>query len=201
MSRTLLALAVCFGSVSTTTLMGCLITQDPSFDEPANFPPSVHGTATTPMYQTLTRRVGPLDNPFPADGGDVDPANDDVTIAAIVRDANLRDNLEGRVFLNLNRAVDNPQQFLVAEILIREEGTFERRVPEFTVPRSRLVANCNTIELHVSREFRRFPSLEPEEDGMGEGTRRDVGIGVWFVGGLAEGATEPSFTGCGATTQ
>ncbi|MFK7985021.1 MAG: hypothetical protein AB8I08_03245 [Sandaracinaceae bacterium] len=193
MSRSLLALAVCFGSVSTTSLMGCLITQEPSFDEPANFPPSVHGTATTPMFQTITRQVGPIDNPFPGDSGAASPFTRDVTISAIVRDANLLDELEGRIYVNLNRD-EGPGT--VTEIDIDgSAGTLERRI-EFTVSRADLVPNCNRIELHVSREFQNLPSLEPVEDGMMEGTRRDLGIGVWFVGGFNDGNPTPDMTTC-----
>ena len=172
---------------SSCCLMGCLITRDPSFEPPENLPPSVHGSAETPMYEI--RRV--CRNCAGGGLADAGPVQNVVRFVATVRDANVRDELQGRVYLNLDRDSDFPTRNLVDEVEVPpdlDNDPYSREV-EFAFTPSRLDVDCNVVELHVSREFAGALSLAPAEPG-------DIGIGVWYIGAYEEGGEEPDLSGC-----
>lgn len=155
--------------------MACLITREPVYEEAPNVPPSVHGSAASPMNRV---QIVSLDPESP--GADAGPMDTDLPFTAIVRDVNVRQHLRGRVFANLREdAIDA----LVAEIEIPvAAGSSERTVP-FTIPLTELDPGCNWIELHVSEAFEGLPSLAPALDN-------DIGTGTWFVG--ATNAASPN---------
>lgn len=170
------------------SLMGCLITREPVYEAPIDLPPSVHGSSETPMFEIT--KVD-LDLTGGADSG-IGGASNEIRITAIVRDANIRDALVGRVFLNLNRSMSRPQDFLVREIerIPPElgEDPYSRRV-EFTIDTVELrPPGCHRIELHVSRAFEGLPSLNPV-DG-------DLGIGVWYRASFDRPNPNPLMDNC-----
>lgn len=171
--------------------MACLITREPVYEEAPNLPPSVHGSASSPMNRVQVVR---LDLPSP--GADAGPTSTGLDFTAIVRDPNVRQRLEGRLFVNLYDGVDPETEEPVAEdeaylrdrIAIPVSGSFERIFP-FTIPRGVLIPGCNWIELHVSEELQGYPSLAPVERG-------DIGTGTWFVGGITAGTPAADLRGC-----
>ena len=170
-------------------MTGCVVTREPVYDAPTNLPPSVHGSPESPMYIVEVVDIG--SGPASDDAG-LNAA--DPTFVAIVRDANVRDRLEARIFINLDHADDaNPITALVRDRepipAETDEDPGSRRFM-FTIPRSRFEIGCNWIELHVSREFEGLPSLLPAGDDP-----NDVGVGVWFRAGV-DGDSIPDMRGC-----
>ena len=166
-SRAILVLASC------TSLMGCLITRDPSFDPAENLPPSVHSSAETPMRSMIPFLLG--DAPGGADAG----LPTGLTFVATVRDPNPQDVLRARYYVDLD--LDDPADGLVNEFNIRpmlDSDPFSRRV-SFTVPRSLIGPGCNRVELYVSRAFATGLGPNPVDS-------EDLGSGVWFVGGRSD---------------
>lgn len=161
--------------------MGCIL-RDFDYQEPANVPPSVLGSADDPL-DTVQRLD--LDAPVGGDAG----ASSDVEIVAIVRDPNVREPLLGLVFVDRNRGVTRPigPEFPIPPE--QDEDPLHRRVP-FRVPRAAFPGpGCHSVELHVSGGFIDFSNPRPAIEG-------DLGVGVWWFAVVDATQPAPDMTEC-----
>lgn len=172
-------LVVMAGSLSS---MGCIL-RDFEYEAPVNVPPSVHGTAETPMTRV---RVVELDAPLGADGG----ATTNLEFVATVRDVDVRQPLEALVYLDRNP--DAPSRSaLVGELPIppvADQDPLSRRV-RFSLPTAELSRGCHVVELHVSRRFVGAINPQPADPA-------DLGVGVWWVAATDAALPAVDMTAC-----
>lgn len=160
MSRALLVL------LCVTTPMGCIITRDPSYPEPANTPAVVLDTVEHPFNHF--RNVY-LDMLMGGDGGGIQT---EISFTARVLDPDVDQPLQGLVYVDFNPdAVPSSNTFA-----IRPTGTVTRPVDaaSFRVQVTALQSpGCHAVELHVSE---RFVDVPPRPE-----VPEDLGTGVWWV--------------------
>lgn len=157
--------------VASCFFMGCFITRDPSYEPPADLPPSVQTVApgTTPMNRVYSVRSGTT-------GDDAGVGGSTFFITATVREVNLGQDLEAVVYVN---RADILNGNLVSTFDIPAEPDdptpLERTVP-FTVPVGNrgIRPGCNVVELIVSGHFTNTGTVETAED-------QDIGYGTWWV--------------------
>jgi hypothetical protein len=166
----------------STCLMGCII-RDFDYQPPPNQPPSVHSSTQTPMNEVV---LVDLDAPAGGDGG----AGVQIHLIAIVRDANVNDELQAIGFVNRNPAAGMANPFRDWPILPEQDADPESRRFEFDVPRTEFTSpGCYVVELHVSRRFSCCVNPQPETDG-------DLGVGVWFVAAFNDASPVVDMTAC-----
>lgn len=161
MSRALLLLVAC-----STTLMGCIL-RDFDYQDPVPVPPSVETLATgdTPFNRIVNVDLDQEPNP---DAG-VAPEQQ---FEAEVRDPDIDETLEGRVYLDNNLALE----LRPIPTALDSDDPVRRRV-SFSIPReSFTMEKCYLVELLVTSEggFEPFPSRLPRRTG-------DIGSGTWWV--------------------
>lgn len=161
------ALAFASGSLGP----GC-VTQNVQFDIPRNFPPSIESapTARYPINEIIDLRG---ETP----GGDTGPGGNSVALDVVVRDPNLDQRLQYKVFLDYD-----PADPLGVRVI--REGTIPPGSGETPISRPLTITldraifggtTCHRVELFVSTGFRPAPrNREPAEDG-------DLGTATWWV--------------------
>ena len=152
--------------LSTLTLMGCIITKDPSREPPENTPPVV---LEVPGFE-MNRLVPILlndDTPGP-DGG---VASASIEFRAIVRDPDVDQPLQAVVFQEYR--ADSETNLPLVDQMVPPTMSDTRSV-EFSIDRSVLEPGCRVLELHVSERFVNFRNPVPVVEG-------DLGRGVWFL--------------------
>ncbi len=165
MSRAALVLLSC------STLMGCILTRDPTYDAPANTPAVVLEDPEYPM-----NRFRDLCLECEAEDGGVVTQ---LRFVAQVRDPDIGQDLEGRVFVDHNP--DGPNQPVINEIRLPATGSVVRRA-EFSVDVASLrPAGCHVVELHVARAFINITNPVPAPDPENPSAPLDLGRGLWFV--------------------
>jgi len=152
-------------AASTTLLMGCIL-RDFDYEPPANSWPSVESMPSTGA--TPLNRIHKVDLSA-AIGGDGGLPNEE-RFEVIVRDDDIAQRLEGRVYLD---SVLLQERLIPAELDSPEP---RRRTLSFDIPRSRLSVGCHLVELLVSSEngFEPFPSRTPLEAG-------DIASAQWWI--------------------
>lgn len=152
------------GVALATAAAGCVTTNPVEFSSEENFPPSVVSqlNADYPL-----REIGQLNLDAPVE-------IPELPLEVIVRDPNVSQTLEYRIFLNS----ENPPG---AELPVRQgeispDGGFVEREETFTIPYSSLrPGECNKIELVVVGEFASFVEpRRPVEEG-------DFDNATWWV--------------------
>ena len=150
------------------SLMGCLVTENVSFPDETNVPPSV--VSATSAVNPLDKIVRyDLDSTGPSDGGG---GTQEARFEVQVRDPNLSQSLQAKVFVNDRSLLDRE---------IPPMGTQLARPFEFTVPGSSFspAGNCYRVELLVSGGFR-FGSRVPIDPV-------DIAQAVWWVRSIDSG--------------
>ncbi len=186
MSRAALVLLGC------STFMGCILVRDPDYDSPRNTPPVVLEDPGYPMNRF--RDVCLEECESSPDGG----VESQVTFVAFVRDPDIDQELDTRVFLDHNpdSTINLP---IINEIRIPPNGTAVRRI-EFQVDKASLRGGaCRVIELHVSRAFINVTNPVPAPDPDDPSAPVDLGRGTWFLRVLRNPDDSPSLVGCEAT--
>lgn len=146
-------------------MMGCIL-RDFEYEAPDNTPPSVQSwpTGATPLNRVLSVD---LSVNLGGDGG----LPNEVPFEAEVRDANVGQALEGRVYLN--NSLVRELRPIPAALDSADPG---RRRVTFGISRTALSHGCHLVQLLVTSEggFQPFPSREPREQG-------DIGSGSWWI--------------------
>ncbi|MCB9595745.1 MAG: hypothetical protein H6719_23690 [Sandaracinaceae bacterium] len=175
MSRAALVLICC------SSLMGCIITRDPSYSSPANTPAVVTEHPDLPMTRFIE-----VDRSLAAapDGGVGNPTE----IVAKVRDPDIEDELFGVVFLDRNPNSESPT--VLRDFRIPARGEEERADVREPIDFNEFPAGCHVLELHVSRQFVGILNPVAAED--------DLGRGIWFVRVLENEEDDRALAGCGA---
>ena len=153
-------------AAATTLLMGCIL-RDFDYEPPPNSPPSVE---SLPLSMTPLGSIHVTDL-TQTPGGDGGIPNE-ISFEAEVRDMDVSQPLEGRVFLgtSLIREI----RPIPAEV---DSPDPRRRTVSFSIPRSRIPGvGCYPVELLVTSAngFEPFPSRNPLEPG-------DIGSGLWWI--------------------
>lgn len=176
------SLALLFVSASVFSSMGCIL-RDFEYEDPVNVPPSVHSTSETPMTRV---RLVALDAPIGTDGG----MATNLEFVATVRDVDVRQPLEGLVYLDRNP--DAPSRnALVGELSIppvADQSPLNRRV-RFSIPLAELSRGCHVVELHVSSGFVGTINPQPADPS-------DLGVGVWWIAATDSTAPAVDMTAC-----
>lgn len=169
MSRAVLVL------VCSMSLVGCIITQEPTFEAPPNTPPMVV-SAIPPLNHVVEIVPGvPV-----TDGGTASTRIFEVT----VWDPDVSQDLEGLLFVQHNRDVNNTP--LTDRVEIAADGTSTRTV-EFELDLNELGAHvdpsdgnprgCWVLEAHISHSFGNS-ILDPEPP---PGDPLDLGRAIWVL--------------------
>lgn len=142
---------------------GCIATDTIEFTEEQNFPPSAISQQTA---QYPLREIGQLNLDDPVE-------TPELPLEVIVRDPNIEQTLEFRMFLN--SPTPPGAEVPIASGNIDPVGTVERE-ETFSVPyESLLPGECNKIELLVTGEFLNLVDLRlPLEEG-------DIDDRTWWV--------------------
>ena len=160
----MLSFASCMALAATISAGGCIATTPVEFSEDENFPPSVISQEDS---EYPLREVGQLNLDDPVE-------NPEVPLEVIVRDPNVDQTLEYRIFLDS----DNPPgtEFPVDDGEIPPEGGFVERFETYTIPYSSLTAGvCHKIELVVVGDFASFVEpRRPVEEG-------DADNATWWI--------------------
>lgn len=155
-------LASCVALAAAAT--GCVTTNPVEFSAEQNFPPSV---VSQPNAEYPLREIGQLNLDDPVE-------TPELPLEVIVRDPNVEQTLEYRIFLDS----ENPPgtEFPIDDGEILPEGGFVEREETFTIPYSALTAGvCHKIELVVVGDFASFVEpRRPVEEG-------DVDDATWWV--------------------
>lgn len=180
MSRAALVLLSC------STLMGCILTRDPTYDAPANTPAVVLEDPGTPMnrFYDVCWQCRTDDGGVPTQ----------VPFVALVRDPDVAQDLEGRVFVDHdpNASSNTP---VINEIRLPATGELVRRV-EFQVDMGSIPLGCPVVELHIARSFINITNPVPAPDPVNPDAPLDLGRGVWFMRVLSNDDDDPRFRGC-----
>ncbi len=148
---------------ATVAASGCIATNPVEFSEAENYPPSV---VSQPTAEYPLREIGELDLDVPTE--------DEVPLDVVIRDPNVDQTLEYRIFLNSPTppGAETPVAF---GSIPPQAGSVER--PEtFNIPNNLLVPGvCNKIELVVVGDFASF--VEPRRP-LEEG---DFDDRVWWI--------------------
>ena len=154
---------------SGTLLSGCL-TENVQFDLPRNYPPAIESpdTALFPLNSVIRN---PNDLEIEGDGGTSTLTF--IPLQVEVRDANLDDRLQYRIFVdydplapNISDLGDIPPASQMAEDRLRRSVTVNLPVTLVATP------GCHRVEMRVSRAFEGQRS--PAEPG-------DLATATWFV--------------------
>lgn len=176
MSRATLVLLSC------STLMGCILTRNPNFDPPANTPPVVVEDPDYPMNRFIDVC---LDCAGEADGG----LSTQVHFLANVRDPDVDQHLEGRVFLDYNQNATTNLPVTNEVVPTPTTDPTLRRV-EFDIDKAQLrPGGCRVVELHVSQSFIHVTNPVPAD-------QEDFGRGVWFLRVLETPDDDRALRGC-----
>lgn len=147
-------------SVTTT---GCVTTTPVEFNAEQNYPPSV---VSQPSAEYPLREIGQLNLD--------ESLETEVPLDTIVRDPNVDQTLEYRIFLNSSTPPGT--EFPVDDGTINPQGGSVERPETFTIPHSLLSpGECNKIELIVVGNFLSFVEpRRPEEEG-------DYDNATWWI--------------------
>lgn len=160
----MLFLASSAAVASAISVMGCIATDTIEFTEAQNFPPSVvsQSTAAYPL-----REIGQLNLDDPVD-------TPELPLDVVVRDPNVDETLEYRIFLDSPTPPGNDFPFDQGEVL--PQGGLVERPTTFMVPYTALApGECHKIELFVVGSF--ASNVEPRRP-VQEG---DVDNVTWWV--------------------
>ncbi len=167
-------------AVLGTLSMGC-VTQNIQFDLPEDFPPSVESSprALHPIHEVV--RVEDVEPT--GDGGG---SSQEIRLEVEVRDPNLDQRLQFKVFLDFN-AADPLGARVIYEGSIPPSGALVRPV-SVTLPRVVVASpGCHRLEMFVSGGFQPAPrNREPAFEG-------DLGSATWWV---ASGPSPVDMTRC-----
>ncbi|MBZ0116110.1 MAG: hypothetical protein IT378_05685 [Sandaracinaceae bacterium] len=166
--------------LAATIMTGCFVTRGLDCPIPANVPPSVESSATlTPLNQIVRIDLDELGNP---DGG---MAN--VPFEAVLRDPDVADDLQVRVWVDYSDAL--PLIPVVDLLDVDRNGDDPSRATlSFPISVSRLAAGCHRVELRVTRAFV-GAGREPVERG-------DLGTATWWVASSNDLAPEVLMLDC-----
>lgn len=142
---------------------GCVTTNPIEFSPEQNYPPSVISQLTA---QYPLRDIGQLNLD--------ESLETEVPLDTIVRDPNVDQTLEYRIFLNSSTPPGT--EFPIDDGTINPQGGSVERPETFNVPHSLLVpGECNKIELIVVGNFLSFVEpRRPEEEG-------DFDAATWWI--------------------
>lgn len=157
----MLFFASCAAVAALASSGGCIAASTVEFEAAENYPPSV---VSEPTAEFPLNRIGQLNLDDPVD-------SPELPLEVIVRDANLDQTLDYRMFLDSPPAPEIP--FTDGEI---PPSGFIERPAVFFVPYDRLTAGeCHRIELVVVGEFDSFVEpRRPAEEG-------DFDDATWWV--------------------
>lgn len=164
-------------------LSACLITEEPSFQEPENRPPSLE---SVPDPTPLNRVVILEDPGSGGGGGDAGMPITTLTFRARVRDPDPNDTLVGYVWVNWQ---PNAGVKRIEDLDFTVRGPFppDGQPVSFLLPVSTLAPapSCNRVELRMSRAFQPEGGIsdlprEPDEPG-------DLGTATWWVFAVPRG--------------
>ena len=161
----MLSFASCVALAATISASGCIATNPVEFSGEENFPPSV---ISDPDAEYLLREIGQLNLDDPVEIREV-------PLEVIIRDPNIEQTLEFRIFLD---SLNPPETDFTARLtdgFIEPSGEVERP-RTFTVPYDSLApGECHKIELTVVGNFAGFVDLRaPVEPG-------DIDNRTWWV--------------------
>lgn len=157
----------CFASwvalASSAAVAGCVTTNPIEFSPDENFPPSVVSQATA---EYPLREIGQLNLD--------DSLETEVPLDVVVRDPNVDQTLEYRIFLNSSTPPGT--EFPIDDGMIPPQGGVVDRFETFNIPHTLLTpGECNKIELIVVGNFLSFVEpRRPEEEG-------DVDSATWWI--------------------
>lgn len=186
MSRAVLVL------VCSMSLVGCIITQEPTFEAPPNTPPVV--VSATPALNRVVQIYTGMGEPG-TDGGALTSA----TFQFTIWDPDESQHLERLVFVHHNPDDNTPLEDEPIEI--PSNGT-ANRTDAFVLELSDLGAldengdpsGCWVIEAHVSEGF--GTSLRNPRPPETQGEPLDLGRAIWIVNVATERATSVSLGDC-----
>ncbi|MBX3273496.1 MAG: hypothetical protein KF729_24750 [Sandaracinaceae bacterium] len=159
MSRATLAL------LCGCSLMGCILTRNPTYESPENTPAVV---LEDPDFRMGTFHRVNLSGDSPADGG----VEMQLEVRAIVRDPDLEQPLVGLVFQDYD--LDASENRTITNDIAIPPSARDTRDVRFFIDYSELRRGCRVIELHVSEAFVNTRNPTPRRSG-------DLGRGFWFV--------------------
>jgi hypothetical protein len=148
----------CAALASSFAATGCVTTDPITFSPEENYPPSVVSQAAA---EYPIRDIGELDLD--------ETLETEVPLEVVVRDPNVDQTLEYRIFLN-SETPPGAEIPIDAGTIAPEGGSVER-LETFTVPHSFLApGECNKIELIVVGNFLSFVEpRRPEQEGDFDG--------------------------------
>ena len=158
---------------ASTTLMSCLVTDSIDNTQPRNYPPSV---VSTPDAVYPLNKIVQVNR----DGG-----NEDLEFDVIIRDANVKTQLQTQVFVIRRDGTPIYQQ--LNNIILPTMTESVERSTTIRVPVGILSDGCFKIELLVSQAFE--APRTPVEPG-------DVHSAVWWVASTTSGGAPIDLRGC-----
>jgi len=152
------------GAFAVLTVTGCIATGTVEFSEDENLPPSV---ISQEGAQYPLREIGQLDLDAPVEVPEV-------PLEVVVRDPNVDQTLEYRIFLDSTNPPSNTDVPIDQDV-IPPTGEIDR-LRTFTVPYDLLTPGvCHKIELTVTGRFAGFiEPRRPEQEG-------DIDNRTWWI--------------------
>jgi hypothetical protein len=159
----MLSFASCVALAAGFTAAGCVTTNPVEFSPEENYPPSVISQANA---EYPLREIGQLNLD--------ESLETDLPLDVIVRDPNVDQTLEYRIFLNSSTPPGT--EFPIDDGTIEPQGGSVDRPTTFNIPHSILApGECNKIELVVVGSFAGF--VEPRRPAQAG----DVDDRVWWI--------------------
>lgn len=186
MSRVVLALVCC------SSLMGCLITRDPTYSPPRNTPAVVLESSEQPFGRFIDVRLDRVGIPD-AGVGQGNPSS----VLATIRDPDIDQELTGLLFIDRNP--DSSRNIPEDEFRIPPTDSETRSVNrpfDFGGLFTASDVGCHVLELHVAQQFTNILNPVPAPDPNDPDGPTDLGRGVWFIRVLESEVDDTALRGC-----